>query len=394
MLIIIVIGCVTAGGPANIYRINSEGHRLEIFNMDPNPFARNTFWTVTFGMSILWISHLGIHPSSIQRFTALPRYKDAVKVVWWFTIGLNIINLFSIVIGLLLYARYHNCDPLATKLISRTDQIVPLYIMDIAGYISGLRGIIISGVVCSSLGTMSASLNTISGTVYEDYFSIFSSKRPTDGQASFAMKVIVVVLGLICVSLVYVVEKLGSIMQTVVSLTSVSNGAVVYIFTYGIVCPWGTSVGALSGLISSVVFVSWILIGAQSAIAEGRLEFPGKITSVDGCSSDLVTEIVYNFTQTYEGVGSPVVTDGTVPLIYQLSYWHYVTIGVLVGFFVGLAVDLIFGMQDLNSLDPDLIAPQLQRFVLEKQKTTSNDSVKKDYTLVKLKSDNENEEIN
>lgn len=38
------------------------------------------------------------------------------------------------------------------QLISRTDQIVPLYIMDIAGYISGLRGIIISGVVCSSLG--------------------------------------------------------------------------------------------------------------------------------------------------------------------------------------------------------------------------------------------------
>lgn len=31
MLIILVIGCVTAGGPANIYRINSEGHRLEIF---------------------------------------------------------------------------------------------------------------------------------------------------------------------------------------------------------------------------------------------------------------------------------------------------------------------------------------------------------------------------
>ncbi|XP_075225889.1 sodium-coupled monocarboxylate transporter 1-like isoform X3 [Lycorma delicatula] len=392
ILVVAVIGCVVAGGPANIYKINSEGHRLEIFNMDPNPFVRNTFWTVSFGMSILWISHLGIHPSSIQRFTALPRYEDALKVIWWFTIGLVTINLFSMFVGMLLYARYHDCDPFATKLISRTGQMVPLYIMDIAGHISGLPGTIISGIICASLGTMSASLNSISGTVYEDFLMIFSSKRPTDAQASFAMKIIVVVLGLICVGLVYVVEKLGAILQTAVSLTGMTNGAVVYVFTYGIIFPWGTSLGALTGLISSVTFVGWIAIGAQSAIAEGRLTFPGKITSVDGCSSDLVKQIAHNFTQTYEGVGSPVVTDGTVPLIYQLSYLHYVTSGVLIGFFVGITVDLIVGLQDLNSLDPDLIMPQLQRYVLEKQKTFSKDPVKNDYTLVKLKSDNADEE--
>ncbi|XP_075225888.1 sodium-coupled monocarboxylate transporter 1-like isoform X2 [Lycorma delicatula] len=345
ILVVAVIGCVVAGGPANIYKINSEGHRLEIF-----------------------------------------------KVIWWFTIGLVTINLFSMFVGMLLYARYHDCDPFATKLISRTGQMVPLYIMDIAGHISGLPGTIISGIICASLGTMSASLNSISGTVYEDFLMIFSSKRPTDAQASFAMKIIVVVLGLICVGLVYVVEKLGAILQTAVSLTGMTNGAVVYVFTYGIIFPWGTSLGALTGLISSVTFVGWIAIGAQSAIAEGRLTFPGKITSVDGCSSDLVKQIAHNFTQTYEGVGSPVVTDGTVPLIYQLSYLHYVTSGVLIGFFVGITVDLIVGLQDLNSLDPDLIMPQLQRYVLEKQKTFSKDPVKNDYTLVKLKSDNADEE--
>lgn len=35
-----------------------------------------------------------------------------------------------------------------------------------------------------------------------------------------------------------------------------------------------------------MIGVGWIAGGAQSAIAGGRLKFPGKITNVDGCLSN------------------------------------------------------------------------------------------------------------
>lgn len=49
------------------------------FSMDPSPFSRNTFWSVTIGLSIAWLSNLAVHPGAIQRFTAVPKYKDAER---------------------------------------------------------------------------------------------------------------------------------------------------------------------------------------------------------------------------------------------------------------------------------------------------------------------------
>lgn len=62
--------------------------------------------------------------------------------------------------------------------------------------------------------TMSASLNTVAGTLYEDFVAPFYKKSPkSDASASLIMKLIVLVVGVVCVLLVFVVERLGSIMQ-------------------------------------------------------------------------------------------------------------------------------------------------------------------------------------
>jgi hypothetical protein len=46
-------------------------------SMDPNPLTRNTFWTVTVGMTFIWLSHVGVNQGMMQRFLALPRLSAA-----------------------------------------------------------------------------------------------------------------------------------------------------------------------------------------------------------------------------------------------------------------------------------------------------------------------------
>lgn len=41
--------------------------------------------------------------------------------------------------------RYHDCDPLKTKLVSRKDQLLPLFVMDILGHWPGLAGFFVAG---------------------------------------------------------------------------------------------------------------------------------------------------------------------------------------------------------------------------------------------------------
>jgi hypothetical protein len=61
---------------------------------------------------------------------------------------------------------------------------------------------------------MSTSLNTLSGTIYEDFLSRW---LPTDKQTevvvNFIMKLTVCVVGVVCVLLVFWIEKLGSVIQ-------------------------------------------------------------------------------------------------------------------------------------------------------------------------------------
>lgn len=60
---------------------------------------------------------------------------------------------------------------------------------------------------------MSASLNTVSGTIYEDIIAKVISVKVSDSTASVIIKCTVVITGTICVILVMVVEKMKGILQ-------------------------------------------------------------------------------------------------------------------------------------------------------------------------------------
>lgn len=61
--------------------------------------------------------------------------------------------------------------------------------------------------------TMSAGLNTLAGTFYEDFVTLCLPKNVSDATASIVMKIVVVIFGCVCITMVYLVEKLGPIMQ-------------------------------------------------------------------------------------------------------------------------------------------------------------------------------------
>jgi sodium-coupled monocarboxylate transporter 8/12 len=57
----------------------------------------------------------------------------------------------SVFLGLTIYARYADCDPLSNYKITKRDEIVSYYIMDIAGNIPGLSGLFMAGIVSAAI---------------------------------------------------------------------------------------------------------------------------------------------------------------------------------------------------------------------------------------------------
>lgn len=65
----------------------------------------------------------------------------------------------------------------------------------------------------------------------------------------------------------------------------------------------------------------------------------------------------------YTGIGSPVVADASVPHIYQLSYLYYNLLGTIIGLATGIIVSFLTGAQKPSDVNPDLIVPQVRKFL-------------------------------
>ncbi|KAL4085013.1 hypothetical protein QTP88_027860 [Uroleucon formosanum] len=366
IMIVIILGVIQVGGFGNMIRANQEGGRIEFFKMDPNPFLRNTFWTVSIGTTFQWLAGLGIHPGAVQRFVALPTYSKARKAAIFFILGMAVVKLLTGTIGMLIYAKYKDCDPLMANNIDNERKLVPYYVMDVASKFPGLTGLFVSGIVSAALSTMSAQINTVSGTIYEDFIVKMMGIKVTELTASIIMKCIAVISGVICVILVFVVEKLNGILQMSISLGSVTNGPLLAVFTLGVCFPWANSRGAMCGMLISLGVMAWIVFGAQYAIYNHELKFVEKDVSIAGCPANTTFRNHTDFSGLTR-LNQDVYASSNLWSIYTVSYMHYCTIGTFVGIAVGLAVSLLFPTDE--SVDPKLLTPWIRNFVNPKYMT-------------------------
>ncbi|XP_049814227.1 sodium-coupled monocarboxylate transporter 1-like [Schistocerca nitens] len=352
---VLVMGLVGAGGFSEVWRAASEGGRADILEMTPDPFVRSSFWTVVVGATVSCVGGISINQGMVQKFLALPSMSAARKSLMGFTFGLMLMNVISIFCGLLLYAAYHDCDPIATKEVSRPDQLLPFYVMSVAGHVPGLPGLFVAGIFGAALSSMSGCLNALSGTIYEDFLLPLMPGKKSDVVVNLIMQSIVLVVGAITIALVFVVEKLGTVLELGYSIGGVSNGALLGLFTLGMLVPSANTKGAVVGSLLGMAAVAVILSGAQHAVATGRMKYPTLPTSVEGCAA--------NFTSTIEtvaqtGSASPATDD--VPLLFRLSYLYYTLVGAVIMVTVGWTVSWLTGPLRPGDVEPSLLAPMVR----------------------------------
>lgn len=85
--------------------------------------------------------------------------------------------------------------------------------------------------------TLSATLNTVSGTVYKDFISPFMPANTTEKRASDMCKLIVVIAGTICTILVFVVEKMEGMLPFATALQGITGGPLLGLFSLGMLFP-------------------------------------------------------------------------------------------------------------------------------------------------------------
>lgn len=314
--------------------------------MNPSPFVRTSFWTLTVGMTTAWVAKLGVSQCCIQRFLAVPNIEVAKKSVWVFAFGLGALKLGAILLGLIVYAKYESCDPVSTQQIKKLDQIVPLFVMEVASKIPGLPGLFIAGIFSAALSSISSILNTKAGIIYEDFIR-HRFPDATEKRASDVMKLLVVILGIIMLSLVFVVEHLGSIFRLNYAINGLTIGAFFGIFSIGMMSRTANTKGVMCGAAVSLLVVGTIIIGAQSLPKP-----PSLFIKTDDC------EYPWNMTEPLVTMSNQSDSIEDIPLIFRLSFMYYALLGTIILFVVALPVSWATG--GCEPFDERLLTPFLR----------------------------------
>lgn len=104
--------------------------------------------------------------------------------------------------------------------------------------IPGLAGLFVAAVFSAALSSLSTSLNSLAAIVLEDFIKPYISRPLSEKQTNYIMRTVVCAFGILCVSLVFVVEHLGTVLQLSMSLSGIFLGPLFGAFAMGIFLPW------------------------------------------------------------------------------------------------------------------------------------------------------------
>lgn len=72
-------------------------------------------------------------------------------MLWINAVGWAIVLLLTAYAGMLIFAKYFDCDPLSSHAIKTADQLFPLYVMDVLGSSKGFPGLFVAGIFSAGL---------------------------------------------------------------------------------------------------------------------------------------------------------------------------------------------------------------------------------------------------
>uniref|UniRef100_A0A1B0DA56 Sodium/solute symporter n=1 Tax=Phlebotomus papatasi TaxID=29031 RepID=A0A1B0DA56_PHLPP len=354
---IVYIGYNIVGGFDNIWEASQRGHKLILFNFDPDPTVRLTTWGFIFGHSIILIQQVGMSQTSIQRFLSMSNISKVTVTFIILSFCFLFFLAFALITALVMYTYYETCDPLSSGLISQPDQILSQFVAEIGKNSWGLPGLFVAGIIAGSLSTMSSFLNSCTVCLYEDFLKPFLPQM-SNKKTCTILKLLTVALGLLQISLVFVIQKLGTIFTIAFTILGVTLGTMFGLFTMGMFFRKANQTGAITGTISSLIGVSFILFGSLSRKPDkSRL-----LMRTDGCLHNITNTVAFANATLSDRLDNE---DDDTPWIFRITFMYYSTIGFILVYLIGYPTSLLTGGNEVS--DERLLAPFLRKKKLNPQ---------------------------
>ncbi|XP_021948921.1 sodium-coupled monocarboxylate transporter 1 [Folsomia candida] len=348
MITVIVVGVNKVGGIDVVWERAAATGRTDVLFFDPDLRSRHTFWTGTIAAYFSWIPLFAGTQAQIQRYLSVPTMRQARQCLFWNMLGLFAVIFLCSLTGLLIFAKYYNCDPvlLDSGVISSSDQLLPLFVMDVLGNYPGLPGLLVAGLTCGSLSSVSSALNALPAIIVEDYVKPFKPGL-SDLKLGYISKLISAVGGLLSFSLIFVIAAVGNILPFASLLHGTFVGPIVGMFSLGMFFPWSNSLGSLLGIIPTLSITLFLGLGSIMAGNAGNLPNQKLPLRTDGCYLNETTIFSSNLNSPFSIRDNDAWKDkeySTLNTIFSISYLWQPLITIVGSVVFGLFFSIIVNM--------------------------------------------------
>lgn len=377
-------GTLQVGGIEEVWRISEEGGRQIWFEFPGDPTQRMTTLCAISGGVFTVLSLNAASQAMLQRNMTVKTLNKAKVTLYLYGFGYVIAFNTLCVLGLIIYANYHDCDPMLKGYISKPDQLLPLFVMDTVGHLRGLPGLFLSALFSAAISTVSSGVNSLAAVLLEDIVKpIYWKKKKKeihDHMATNISKGVAVFLGFLTIALAFLASAFSAtVIQLVFTIYGIAGGPLFAMFALGMTVPFINQKGCAAGAIVSLVFGMWMGFGRVF------LKAP-KITldrTIAGCpdNATLFTQslnetLISTFNETTTAVLTTAAGSGTeiswgsytaktIDQLYRVSHMWYGLIALGVVSVVAITVSLFTGGLD-HEVDERLLfsyAVPIQRWI-------------------------------
>ncbi|KAM6920977.1 sodium/iodide cotransporter isoform 2-T2 [Xenentodon cancila] len=340
---VFIYGTVLVGGPAQVLEIASNGSRINFDDFDVDPRKRYTFWSLTVGGTLVWLSMYGVNQAQVQRYISCRTEREAQWALFVNQVGLCLIVSSALTCGIVMFAYYNNCDPLKSGTISAPDLYMPLFVLDIFKNLPGFPGLFLACAYSGTLSTASTSINAMAAVTMEDLLQPHLLHM-TQKKLILVSKGLSFLYGVSCITVAALSSFLNwGVLQGSFTVMGVVSGPILGVFILGMFIPATNRQGAFSGIIVGFCVSMWLAVG--STLYPPSEETMGVLPSSTGSCEPTNITLNSNFNHDQHSISTPLHhnDEGGIYNFYSMSYLYFGAMATSSVILVGLIVSYATG---------------------------------------------------
>jgi len=272
------------GGWTHVAAVAGAAGKLQVFDFQFSPTMhflsqKYSFWAGLVGGCFLTMASHGTDQLIVQRLLSARNEAESRRALLgsWLLIFFQF-SLF-LAIGVALFVYYQDAHLIKP---GELDRLYPEFVWRHLPV--GVAGLVTAAILAAAMANLSAALNALASTTVIDFAPLMRSGGGGRAGATGSVKLartMTVVWGIVLVAIGMVARHWGSVLESGLSIASVTLGLLLGVFLLGVltrrVREWAAMAGVVAGLAATlfvrystpIAWTWWVLIGSTVTFATG-----------------------------------------------------------------------------------------------------------------------------